>query len=146
MQLALAGYSRSMSPAVTAQPLVLELPAAPSSVAEARHALDAFARECDVVDRFSVRAAVSEAVGNAIAHAYPDRRSGSVRLEAECGERQIFVAVEDSGTGLQASPNRGLGFGLKLMRKLADEMVVEDRQGRGLRIELRFARRAGASV
>ena len=120
----------------------LELPAAPPSVAAARHLVDAFARDCDVADPFSVRAAVSEAIGNVVAHAYPNRSPGPVRLEAECTSSQVRVTVEDEGTGMRVSNTPGLGVGLKLMRKLADEMVVKDRRGRGLRIEFRFDRRS----
>lgn len=133
-------------PEVAHKAIELELPAVPKSVAAARRLVDAFARECDVEDPFSVRAAVSEAVGNVVAHAYPDRSPGPVRLEAECGARQIRVAIEDEGTGMRASKSPGLGLGLKLMRRLADEMVVHDRRGRGLRIEFRFQRRVTAAA
>ena len=50
--------------------LELVLPAAPPSVAAARHALTAYAERYGWTDLWPIQTAVSEAVGNAVVHAY----------------------------------------------------------------------------
>src|ERR1700754_235878 len=88
--------------------------AAPSAVARARSELASFASDAGasggLVD--GVRLAVSEAVTNAVRHAYP-RTPGEVRVLARVGRDTLEVIVADDGCGVHSeSDGKGLGFGL----------------------------------
>ena len=137
--------------------LALVLPAAPPSVATARHALSEFAERCGWTDLWPIQTAVSEAVGNAVVHAYPTsasrsprRSSGKLRLgasgsqirvSAELDPEGLLVAVEDEGTGMRPRVDGpGLGLGISLIKRLTDRLVMEDRSHGGLRVEFRFDR------
>jgi anti-sigma regulatory factor (Ser/Thr protein kinase) len=122
--------------------LDLRLPAVPATVAEVRHAVRNVAR-ARVRDLDAVALAVSEAVSNAIVHAYrdrpPDADPGVVRVTVSVVADELLVAVADQGTGLQPrsdSPGAGLGFGL--MATFADRMEVRD-GGNGTLLLLGFA-------
>ena len=66
--------------------------------------------------------AMSEAVTNAIKHAFPDGRRGEVRLSLERDGSALVLSVKDNGCGLAdtAVPGR-LGAGLSLIRALAQQ-------------------------
>ena len=97
-------------------PLLLELPPEASSVRTARAAVSQFAARCGV-HAADVALCVSEAVTNAVVHAFRDRegRSGTIRVLAECTDgRMLRVSVEDDGVGVSPrsdSPGLGLGLG-----------------------------------
>jgi anti-sigma regulatory factor (Ser/Thr protein kinase) len=124
--------------------LDLRLPAVPATVAEVRHAVRNVAQaRVRVRDLDAVALAVSEAVSNAIVHAYrdrpPDADPGVVRVTVSVVADELLVAVADQGTGLQPrsdSPGAGLGFGL--MATFADRMEVRD-GGDGTLLLLGFA-------
>ena len=122
--------------------LALVLPATPPSVATARHALSEFAERCGWTDLWPIQTAVSEAVGNAVVHAYPTSASGSqIRVSAELNPEGLLVAVEDEGTGMRPRVDGpGLGLGISLIKRLTDRLVMEDRSQGGLRVEFRFDR------
>lgn len=112
-----------------ADALRLRLPAVAESVGAARasavrHAVQAGFSH-DVLDR--VRLAVSEAVTNAVLHAYPGG-AGNVDVLVEAGARCVRVVVRDEGRGRAgADPTTASGgFGLGLMRALADEVEIAD--------------------
>lgn len=114
------------------------LPAVPSSVATARHAVARFAEEHGG-DPEQIAIAVGEAVSNAVRHAYGGREA-PVSIEAAVDERAVIVTIQDRGIGLHATPeSAGPGFGLPLMGSLADHVVV-DALGWGLTVQMRFAR------
>ena len=67
-----------------------------------------------------VSLAVSEALTNAVMHAFAGRHAGcvSVRVQAEHG--CLTVAVSDDGVGMvPRSDSPGLGLGLSLIRRLS---------------------------
>src|SRR5687767_14474104 len=103
--------------------LSLELPAAPESVTRARHAIvdfDSLAREGDVA------LAVSEAVGNAVVHAYRGSESGTITVRARSEPGRLLVIVSDDGGGIRPHlESRGLGVGVGLMREVTDELRIE---------------------
>jgi anti-sigma regulatory factor (Ser/Thr protein kinase) len=114
--------------------------AEPSAVARARTELADFASEAGasaaLVD--GVRLAVSEAVTNAVRHAYP-RTGGEVRVLARAGEDELEVIVDDDGCGVRSdSDDHGLGFGLALMCEMSDEMTLAPRADGGTEVRMRF--------
>lgn len=106
-------------PAESAE-LALDLPAEPASVATARHAVR------DLADRAGapigdVQLAVSEAVSNAVSHAFRDRPAGQVHVEAWLETGDLHVTVTDNGSGMRPNlESTGLGLGIMLITKLAE--------------------------
>lgn len=121
--------------------LTVTYPADPESVTAARHALAAFAAEAGADHRQveAVRLAVSEAVTNAVLHAYRDN-TGHVEVTAALVSTELWVLIGDDGGGMEARPDRpGLGLGLALISQVSDEMSVVARAGGGTEVRMRFA-------
>jgi serine/threonine-protein kinase RsbW/stage II sporulation protein AB (anti-sigma F factor) len=134
--------------AVTEPGLQETYPAIDSTVAQARRSVARFAAaaglEGERLD--AVRLAVSEAVSNAVIHAYPDR-DGEVRVTAALTSRGLQVLVIDSGRGLRApAENPGLGFGLKLMAESSDAVEAVERAEGGTEVRLVFGLDAAATA
>ena len=93
----------------------------------------------DLVD--AVRLAVSEAVTNAVLHAYADRETpGPLNVEAWIDGDALLVLVCDHGGGMRPRPDTpGLGLGLPLVAQLADDFRVEERPGSGTKVSMRFS-------
>ena len=83
---------------------------------------------------------VSEAVTNAVLHAYPDpAAAGDVELEAGVFDDHLDLIVRDHGTGLAPRPDSpGFGVGLPLIWQMASEAEVHIRQAGGTEITMRF--------
>ena len=114
------------------------LPAVPSSIAKARRAVARFGRHHGS-DPEEVAVAVTEAVSNAVRHAYCGK-GAPVLIDAAVDERAVVVTVKDRGTGLRSTPSgTGLGLGLRLIGGFADHVVV-DSLGWGMTVQMRFAR------
>jgi len=87
--------------------------------------------------------ALSEAVSNAVLHAYPHGSPGVVRLKAWTADESAAVLVLDEGTGFEPTSRErgrrtGLGMGIDLMHTLASEVVVDSRPGTGTAVLLMF--------
>jgi anti-sigma regulatory factor (Ser/Thr protein kinase) len=82
-----------------------------------------------------VATAVTEAVGNAVQHAYRDR-PGTITVRADATGDELTVVVADSGCGLTPHPERrGLGVGMTLVASFADRLQIEtDANGTTLRM------------
>jgi anti-sigma regulatory factor (Ser/Thr protein kinase) len=118
-----------------------ELPATLESVATARHAVQRFARDLEV-DLDGMVLAVSEAVANVVAHAYEDMQ-GVVELSAAASPLEVTVTVRDHGGGLAgAERNPGAGYGLLIIRRLAQHVELADTRD-GVALTMAF-RRGGA--
>lgn len=118
--------------------LDLELPAVPTSVPVARHAAVQLAHEvgANVLD---VKIAISEAVGNAVVHAYRNGSPGTVEVEGGIEDGKLIIAVADHGVGMSPRPDSpGLGFGLPLIGNVTDDLHVEA-DGKGTRVSMTFA-------
>jgi serine/threonine-protein kinase RsbW len=116
-------------------------PAIPDAVREARKALVSFAREAGAADEQleSIRLAASEAVTNAVMHAYEDGEPGSVQVNASYVENELWLLIADAGTGLRPRANSpGLGLGLALISQLADDFQILSRGSGGTELRLRF--------
>lgn len=124
------------------EPVNLELPAGARSVRTARHSVGAYAAQVGA-ERFDVELAVSEAVSNAVIHAYPDGDPGTIRVRAEAVGKALEITVSDDGSGLRPNVNSpGLGVGIPLIARLSEEYRLEDGPGGGTVVSMRFRRSA----
>lgn len=120
--------------------------AVPEAIAEARHAVAAFARaagarELTVDD---VQLVVSEAVSNVVLHAY-EGRTGSVHITAAIAEEELWVLVADDGDGFRAEHrSSGLGLGLPLIAQLSTDFAIESGARGGIELKMRFPISAGS--
>lgn len=127
--------------------LRLEFPSLPANVALARVCVAVFASQLDpsVSDVDDIKLAVSEAVTNAVLHAYPDQ-PGMVRVVATLSDGTVTVRVEDDGCGIadidkarepefSTQPDH-LGLGFAFMESAMDQVKVESEPGRGTVVTL----------
>jgi stage II sporulation protein AB (anti-sigma F factor) len=115
--------------------------AVPDSVPDARNALTEFARDAgaDSERLEAVRLAASEAVTNAVMHAYDSGQQGTVQVSASYVENELWLLIADTGNGLRPRSNSpGLGLGLALIAQLADEFQIISRGSGGTELRLRF--------
>jgi anti-sigma regulatory factor (Ser/Thr protein kinase) len=124
--------------------LITRFAAAPKHVADARRAVAEYARAHGVADVHAVTLAVSEAVSNAVVHAYTTVESGG---DVEVAARRhpddgLEVVVSDHGQGMKPRPDSpGTGLGLPLIARLAERFEIEPRQGGGTRLRMFFSAR-----
>ena len=86
----------------------------------------------------AIRLAVSEAVTNAVVHAYPDG-PGRVYVSAAMASGELWVLIADDGSGLQTGTHStGLGVGLALISEISDGFAVVRRSGGGTEVRMRF--------
>jgi len=122
--------------------LELSLPAEPVSCARARREIRA-ALYGAPVDVAAVELAVSEAVSNAVLHAYRERSGATaeprVRVRLTEDDEGVRILVNDDGVGMSARDDSpGLGVRLRLMTKLSDQLLIV--QGEvGTRVHMRFS-------
>jgi serine/threonine-protein kinase RsbW len=95
-----------------------------------------------VGDLHAVELAVSEAVNNAVVHAYRDRDPaagpGRIHVTAVVRGEELLVTVVDEGSGMRPRVDSpGSGLGLALMGTLADRIDI-DQYGGGTRVTLAF--------
>jgi serine/threonine-protein kinase RsbW/stage II sporulation protein AB (anti-sigma F factor) len=117
-------------------------PGRPASAPAARHAAVEAARAAGappaVCDRVAL--AVTEAVANAVLHAYYDEAPGDVVLRGWTTPGQVVLEVSDEGRGLlPRDDSPGLGLGLALIRHVADDVRIASSAGRGTAVTLVFA-------
>ena len=92
-----------------------------------------------------IKTAVSEAVTNAIVHAY-NHNIGEITMEAEIIDRTIHINIFDSGKGIEnidkalepfyttnAEEERS-GMGFTIMQSFMDKVVVESNVGCGTKV------------
>jgi serine/threonine-protein kinase RsbW len=122
------------------------LPAIPDNVGRLRRGVCEFARRHGASERSlqSVTLATSEAITNAVMHAYRDAAEpGLVLVRATIEDSALLVTVADEGCGMTArydGPGSGLGRGMAIMAMLADTFEIGRRiTGRsGVQLRLRF--------
>ena len=120
--------------------------ALPQAIVQARADVAALAQAhgADEEELERVRLAVSEAVTNALMHAYGGDPLREVQVTAAVIEGELTVVVADDGCGLGAAPpSPGLGLGLGVISLGCDRLTVVARAGGGTQLEMRFALRAG---
>ena len=116
----------------------------------ARIAVAAFASQLDptVEEIADIKTAVSEAVTNAIVHAYPNREDGIVKMKATINNDEIEIEVSDTGEGIEnveeakkplfttKSNLERSGMGFAIMESFMDELKVESIFGLGTKITM----------
>ncbi len=120
--------------------MALEILNLPANVGGARLAVGTFASALDfsLAELDEIKVAVSEAVTNAVVHAYPDR-PGVVRVEAKIDGDRLIVTVTDHGAGIpdvslarrasySTDPER-MGLGFVFMESFMDHLNVESSPG-----------------
>ena len=98
-----------------------------------------------VADLSDIKTAVSEAVTNAIVHAYNDHL-GEITIEGEINEDKVHINVFDFGIGIEnlekalepfytTKPNEERsGMGFTIMQSFMDEIKVESKKGEGTKV------------
>lgn len=91
----------------------------------------------------ALRVAVSEAVTNAVLHAYLDASdAGPVHVSAETSGAEILVSVSDEGRGMvPRTDSPGAGLGLPLIAQMTEGFELSARKGGGTVLRMRFALR-----
>ncbi len=115
--------------------------AVPESVGHARRALAALAAlgGASEEDLERIRLAVSEAVSNAVIHAYGHggTGTGTVTLTAAVIDAELTVIVADDGCGFGGAPeSQGLGIGLAVIAQLCDSLSMIARSSGGTQMEM----------
>ena len=115
----------------------------------ARISVAAFASQLDptIEEIADIKTAVSEAVTNAIIHAYADTE-GIIKIKAIILEGEIQIEVIDSGTGIEnieeakeplfttKSNLERSGMGFTIMENFMDKLKVESIVGLGTKITM----------
>ena len=137
----------------------IEFPSKSSNEAFARTAAAAFASQLDpTLDELGdIRTAVSEAVTNAIVHAYPDSIGKiSMRLRI-LGRDTLEVSVRDWGRGIEdveramtplytTGGEERSGMGFTIMGSFMDKLRVRSTPGKGTTVTMQRCIRTRVSV
>ena len=96
-----------------------------------------------------IRTAVSEAVTNAVVHAYPGEQDGMIILRAKLDDQSVQIDIEDYGCGIadirqamqpffttQPEKER-TGMGFSLMQSFMDSVSVVSTQGSGTLVSMK---------
>lgn len=120
-----------------------EAPAEPTRVGQLRREVASFASRAGLPDSVlpELQVAVSEALTNAVLHAYCDRETDQgVRVDAEVTGRELLVRVRDYGRGIQPRPDSpGMGLGLSMIARLCKRHSIRRGDGgRGTEVGMCF--------
>jgi anti-sigma regulatory factor (Ser/Thr protein kinase) len=132
-----------LPPAESSLTLQEHLPATVASVAAARQAVRRYASGLEV-DVDGMVLAVSEAVANAVTHAYDEDADGLIEVSASATPYEVTLVVRDHGCGLAGTTraSAGAGYGIEIIRRLAQHVALDD-SAAGVALTMRF-RRGGA--
>ncbi len=111
----------------------VEIGAILKTMCEALHAMAGDPRSVTVlVDVETIRApvaiaqpivlAVNELVVNALRHAFPDGRPGTIHVNVTEIAAELRIVVADNGDGLPSGFTEGRGYGMKLVRMMVDQV------------------------
>lgn len=130
--------------------LLLEIPSKSENESLARVVVAALAAQLDpTIDELNdVKTAVSEAVTNAVIHAY-DEKEGIIVIKAELFENELVVEVEDRGSGIKdlekareplfttRPQDERSGMGFTIMENFMDRVEVITEEKVGTRVIMR---------
>ena len=128
----------------------LEFPSRSSNEGFARAAVACFAAQMDptVNELEDIKTAVSEAVTNAIVHAYPDAL-GKVSLRVRiCPDNLLELTIRDNGRGIPdvekarqpmftTGGEERSGMGFTIMESFMDKLSIRSIPGRGTTVTMR---------
>ncbi len=125
--------------------LRLHCPAQSRYVARVRHALAAFLQALEFEGQLleDVTTAAGEALANTVEHAYT--RSAMVaqrylELRARLDSKgSLSVDICDGGSFIQRRPTPGRGFGLRIIRSIAEQLTIDT--SAGTRLHMTFYRK-----
>ena len=123
---------------------VWTVPAERDQVAPLRHRVVAHAAENNVAEPpiNDLALAVSEALTNAVVHAFRTREPGQVTvcMDIEPEDNRVEVTVADDGDGMVPRPDTpGLGLGLPLIAQVAETFQIgTPPSGTGTEIRMTF--------
>jgi len=138
--------------------VTLEFPSASANEGFARTAAACFAAQLDptLEEINDVKTAVSEAVTNAIVHAYPDTLGKVVMKLRIRDDHSLEIVVKDWGVGIAdidqartplftTGNEERSGMGFTIMESFMDSLKVRSFPGKGTTVTMRrkIARRAG---
>jgi serine/threonine-protein kinase RsbW len=116
--------------------------AVPAAVPTLRGAIAGFLGEAGVGEPVltSAKLAVSEAVTNAVMHAYVDApQPGAVSVAATLDDDSLLVEVSDDGSGMTPRlDSPGLGVGLPLIAGTADSLDIDNSPRGGTVLRMSF--------
>ncbi len=130
----------------------LRLPARSENEGAARSAISAFAAILNptVEELGDIRLAVSEAVTNAIVHAYDGDERGLIYISVRLYEdRELSVEISDKGCGIEnverakepfyttGSGEERCGMGFLVMQSFMDTLSVKSKVGKGTTVLMR---------
>ncbi len=116
----------------------------------ARTVISAFVLELDptMQELSELKTAVSEAVTNAVIHAYGEK-NGIITMEGKITEDTVEIIISDKGKGIEdielamepmyteAPEAERSGLGFTIMQTFTDELDVESMPGKGTKITMR---------
>ena len=84
-----------------------------------------------------------ELLQNAVDHAFPEGRTGTVAVEMSSVGDEVLLVVWDDGVGMGPEPLQGARLGLQILRSLIEELggQVEIQSNGGTRVEVRVPAR-----
>lgn len=116
--------------------------AVPAAVPALRGAFGEFLGDAGIAEPLltSAKLAVSEAVTNAVLHAYVDNaQPGAVTVDARFEGDCLLVEVSDDGSGMRPRLNSpGLGVGLPLIADTADTLDIGNSPAGGTLLRMTF--------
>ncbi len=127
--------------------VLIRFPNVSSNVSVARLAAAAFAsfQEFSISDIEEIKVAVSEAVSNAILHAYTDSE-GLIEVVIKNHEHGIEITVKDQGKGIEdiarakqpgfTTMPEHMGLGFTFMESFMDGLYVESDLGHGTTVRM----------
>ena len=130
----------------------LRLPAKSENESVARSAVSAFVSVLNptVEELGDIRLAISEAVTNAIVHAYKDTNEGLIYISVRLYEdREVTVEISDRGCGIEdvekakepffttGNGEDRCGMGFLVMQSFMDVLSVRSKVGRGTAVLMR---------
>lgn len=134
----------------TENEVTLQFPSQSSNEGFIRSAVACFAAQMDPTlnELEDIKTAVSEAVTNAIVHAYPDR-IGKIVMKLRQKEGQVLeIVVRDWGVGISdvdqartplftTGSEERAGMGFTIMESFMDELKVRSTPGKGTTVTMR---------
>jgi serine/threonine-protein kinase RsbW len=120
--------------------VVGDMAAVPGSVTVLRHMVVAFAAAHGAEGKLvgDIALAVSEAVANAVRHAYDEGDDGELHLAADVEEGILEIVIADDGHGIREGASGGLGMGLGVIADVCADFAIRERSPRGTEIWMRF--------